>query len=517
MLDNAGRCIEPSASTPDDRRALQAFIDPVCHDIDSGAPSSSRVGERVLAFADARRGLLGGDVGADKEVDELYAEVQRRSGKLGGAALIELEVEQVRSRRYISAVCFLGGMHLSAARIPQVQEEEQEAEAEAEVEAEQEQEKSQEQEQVAAQEPSRLNFSREDEAHRPWALKRLYRAPDSGGGQPFYPWSRFAIYRGGSQKARPLKWPSRLWMSANYFRPEWTLRSHRRLKNVVCLMEWAPRGVGGSSPSGPSSPAVVLDTDQAARVRASFGFFDEDHDGVLTASELATLGRSVDLHTVEQDASGAAPDVGALPDGMVVPLVQEQLRSHMDGPGGRYWVVLSLAEAESLRGALHISAQRGDGRLVASGGPADADADSPPLVALHTHSVLLDAVNHTAERSSYEVDVVRACVRFLSSATDYAPREQHLLLRCLQANEPKARQASFTEVRDCRRRRRAPWEGTEAAAVLTEPNEFTLFEHRALLGAAARRLRARGLSLPQARVSPCVSFARAPAKPHAPL
>ena len=91
-----------------------------------------------------------------------------------------------------------------------MQEEEQEAEAEAEVEAEQEQEKSQEQEQVAAQEPSRLNFSREDEAHRPWALKRLYRAPDGGGGQPFYPWSRFAIYRGGSQKARPLKWPSRL-------------------------------------------------------------------------------------------------------------------------------------------------------------------------------------------------------------------------------------------------------------------------------------------------------------------
>ena len=74
-----------------------------------------------------------------------------------------------------------------------------------------------------------------------------------------------------------------------------------------------PRGAGGG-PSGPGSPAVTLDTDQAARVRSAFGFFDEDHDGVPTASELATLGRSVDLHTVEQDASGAAPDVGALPD-----------------------------------------------------------------------------------------------------------------------------------------------------------------------------------------------------------
>ena len=42
------------------------------------------------------------------------------------------------------------------------------------------------------------------------------------------------------------------------------------------------------------------------------------------------------------------------------------------------------------------------------------------------------------------------------------------------------------------------WERSDAAAVLCEPNEFSLFEHRALLAATQRRLRSHGLSLRQA-------------------
>ena len=100
--------------------------------------------------------------------------------------------------------------------------------------------------------------------------------------------------------------------------------------------------------------------------------------------------------------------------------------------------------------------------------------------------------------SEYEHAVVQQCFRFLSSETDYTPRAQHLLLRCLQANEPKERQAFFSEVRACRRRRQDAWEGHEVAAILREPNEFALFELRALLAATHRRLRARGLAPRQA-------------------
>ena len=48
--------------------------------------------------------------------------------------------------------------------------------------------------------------------------------------------------------------------------------------------------------------------------------------------------------------------------------------------------------------------------------------------------------------SRYEADVVRECLSFLSSATEFSTRGQHLLLRCLQLNRPAERQTFFKEV-----------------------------------------------------------------------
>ena len=103
------------------------------------------------------------------------------------------------------------------------------------------------------QEPAKHTFSREDEGVRPWPLKVLRELPSADGAgahvsdlimatqqAPFYPWSKFAVYRSGTQRTRGLNWPARLWMSNNHFRSVWSLRSHRRLKNVICAMEWQP-------------------------------------------------------------------------------------------------------------------------------------------------------------------------------------------------------------------------------------------------------------------------------------
>ena len=51
-------------------------------------------------------------------------------------------------------------------------------------------------------------------------------------------------------------------------------------------------------------------------------------------------------------------------------------------------------------------------------------------------------------QGSYEREVVRQCFRFLSSETEYAARDQHLLLRCLRNSAPKERADFFAEVRD---------------------------------------------------------------------
>jgi hypothetical protein len=446
------------------------------------------------------------------------------------------------------------------AEVVQEQEQEEEAEEEQEQEQEQEQEKSQEQEQMVMQEPGKLYFSREDESLRPWPLHHLGEPPQPDGGSasgstltdlltgsvggagPFYPWSKFAVYRSGSAKARPLQWPARLWMSSNYFKSQWSLKSHRRLKNVICAMEWQPPPLGLRWVRLPAKPAgtrlveyeqlgralaggklrftrhelealgamnllsedvveadgayfqpeggrrlahasemmggVSLTETQCARVKSAFSHLDEDGDGMLSASELATLGRAVDLEEVAKVAEEAEKharlrgeaDPGAMPSAGFLPMVMDQLRSHAEGPGSRYWVLLSLAEAESLRGALHVrqeqesrarsgeplaptaAASPRDARDNARDKPTAAAAATPPsagwlselsdglpdgaLVALHSHAELLDAVHYSAG-GAYEREVVRQCFRFFSSEMQYTPREQHLLLRCLHTSECK--------------------------------------------------------------------------------
>ena len=102
----------------------------------------------------------------------------------------------------------------------------------------------------------------------------------------------------------------------------------------------------------------------------------------------------------------------------LVVLLTEQLRSHREGPGAnhpgapgaRFWVVLSLQEAESLRGALHI-AHGADG------------AASGALVALHTDGEVLDSLNY-APGSSYERAVVEQSLRLLSAESEYSPRSR---------------------------------------------------------------------------------------------
>ena len=591
-------------------QAVRVFLEPLGHDVPADVPAPARPGERALKMADQHRRLLSGGEDADERdrMERLYAEVSglaRRgagsaagSGGGGGGVVLPFEAEVV-----------------------QEQEQEEEAEEEQEQEQEQEQEKSQEQEQMVMQEPGKLYFSREDESLRPWPLHHLGEPPQPDGGSasgstltdlltgsvggagPFYPWSKFAVYRSGSAKARPLQWPARLWMSSNYFKSQWSLKSHRRLKNVICAMEWQPPPLGLRWVRLPAKPAgtrlveyeqlgralaggklrftrhelealgamnllsedvveadgayfqpeggrrlahasemmggVSLTETQCARVKSAFSHLDEDGDGMLSASELATLGRAVDLEEVAKVAEEAEKharlrgeaDPGAMPSAGFLPMVMDQLRSHAEGPGSRYWVLLSLAEAESLRGALHVrqeqesrarsgeplaptaAASPRDARDNARDKPTAAAAATPPsagwlselsdglpdgaLVALHSHAELLDAVHYSAG-GAYEREVVRQCFRFFSSEMQYTPREQHLLLRCLHTSEPKARQTFFQEVRECRRRAQGGWERSEVAAVLSEPDEFALFEHRALLAATQRRVSARGLSLRQA-------------------
>ena len=330
LIKNHRRCGE-SGEGAKDAQAVRVFLEPLTNDVPADVPAPARPGERALQLADRNKVLIRDDTSAEQVMRELYNEVLSLAQRGQQAAQSGPGVAPTMEAEVISEV-----------------EAEAEAEEEQEQEQEQEQEKNQEQEEMVVQEAGKQSYSREDETVRPWSLRHLAEPPkteqDLGGllggktEPPFYPWGRFAVYRSGINKAKPLHWPSRLWISNNYFRSQWSLRTYRRLKNVICAMEWQPPSEAGShAPQATVGIAgsVTLSEMQCDRVKSAFGYLDEDTDGMVTAAELATLGRAVDLESVAHFAGAADPTVGALPVEMVVPLVQEQLRSHAEGPGSR--------------------------------------------------------------------------------------------------------------------------------------------------------------------------------------
>jgi hypothetical protein len=110
-----------------------------------------------------------------------------------------------------------------------IQEQEQEQEIEMEVQKE---------EIRVEAAPAKQDYSREDESLHPFRLQDLALGPETSK-QGFYPCSEFNIktWKGASPV---LPFPSYLLMSRNHYNPTWSLKSLRRLKNVVALVEWIP-------------------------------------------------------------------------------------------------------------------------------------------------------------------------------------------------------------------------------------------------------------------------------------
>lgn len=155
-------------------------------------------------------------------------------------------------------------------------------------------------------------------------------------------------------------------------------------------------------------------------------------------------------------------------------------------------MLLTLAEAESVRAALHAAALART-PLAGRGHPAFAGlvallpgAESAPIGASGGHAPAHPWFGAQAE----------ATLRFFDNQPEYGRLQADALLRGLQQAEPKARAAFFEGVRACRRRRRVAWErggGGALGVLLTVADEQTLLIRRAALQRMCRALRERGM------------------------
>jgi hypothetical protein len=289
-----------------------------------------------------------------------------------------------------------------------------EAEAEAEEEAEEEAE--QEEQKMSA-------FGRDDEQANPWNISELTAmgSASNDGSHPFYSLSKFQAV-----KDQPLlQLPSPLLFSDNYFRPRWIGLGERRLKNVVFILEVM-------------RPVADFPVRMAA-----------------LHSELTATG--------DYDPNEAAAE--ALKR-LLNPLEQAKTQD-----GERYLAVLSLAEGETIRRALHISGSNMKLALRTLDGGLDYAVDS---------STDFEPVNKTSP-TYQELGASMQCLRFLNCDMYFTSQEMDLLLHGLSRSVINDRIAFFSSCQRLRRRERCVWRDTPLARAFTASEEWSLLHVRSLL------------------------------------
>ena len=148
---------------------------------------------------------------------------------------------------------------------------------------------------------------------------------------------------------------------------------------------------------------------------------------------------------------------------------------------GRYYVALSLFEAECMRAALHQQ----------SGVPLVPGKDT--IVALRTGRTMLDASTGYAPAQSYQDSTSQVCYRFIDSEINYMPKEINLLLRALQNNDCDTRASFFNEVRSNRRRKQQDPATSSLSKVFVTSDEHHLLQYRIATGRITACLKARGM------------------------
>eukprot|EP00854_Cymbomonas_tetramitiformis_P019350 gene19350-23136_t len=248
------------------------------------------------------------------------------------------------------------------------------------------------------------------------------------------------------------------------------------------------RTMGQGQSSGLMPSASTSDAEDQELLRTDI----PEEDGHLQPEEARDLFRAGRMENAAQVVDALKGELGV--DFATVRREMTERALHNQQPG-RYWVLLTLPEAEALRAAMHAAAFAG----AALGKGSKTGAESAACVGLR---VLCPGVSHSSEldaSAGYLPAPARlqaatdCCLRFFDSQMGFSEPEQEVLIEALHASALAERAAFFEGVRSCRRRSRQPWRASAVRPVLTITDHYALLARRGLVHRVARTMRARGL------------------------
>jgi len=377
-------------------------------------------------------------------------------------------------------------------------------------EAEQEQEQEQEQEKEREVEIEKfvdLQYSRDMEEPVHWRFDDVIRQSPCRNVEdvndetaPFYEAKTFRLY-----KRNPIEFPACIAISSNYFNPRWS--GERRLKNVVCVLEFVPQvtllrtmstmqvlrsissadfmsevsspdfASAGSAGDGELDPVGrQLSVNSITTLEKAFALLDIKGEQQIDQALLnhvvhAAIDKPVSEWELEHIMAQFSDAEGHFTiDSLRDFLLSDHLRPQEDG---RHYVALSMAEAETVRRIMHLRA-------------GDIDVEMK-LHVLPIGFSTIDCIVPSRERqlpipeddSAYQALVVHQALRFFDGELTYTEQDINVLLRALQGSSCNQRQLFFEQVMGCRRRLRRKWEATPLSKVFTLRSEFHLLQQRA--------------------------------------
>ncbi len=411
---------------------------------------------------------------------------------------------------------------------------------------------------------------------------------------PFYDMSQFKLRHQSS-----VQFPDYVMASTNYFNRAWT--GMRRLKNVVMILEWVP-SVKAVTPKvlsdaqvatflqaaaaaavasiGSSSEDKTKEADQHAVLRKAYKLLSFDGKDCLTAEdvrnaiEMASFTSTSDAALAEvmaafgTVANAGNGDGGGASGGGVSVLTFPSFRALLESgrifrrQAGRYWVAVSLAEAETLRRLIHVKQSTG-GAVVAgsdvaialryspaasisgdqqsgSGGSGGDGSESTDDKQQSTRAALnktldsfcgivfdgstlwnetfgaedkisrrrlaaTDASSPSASTTTlalgnpeYQRAVVHACFRFFDNDAHFSKPAVTTLIQTLEGTPPHLRESFFLAAMGCRRRMAIKPSNTALKQIFQIEKAADALKQRAHVSFLRRAIAARGLTLYEA-------------------
>ena len=102
----------------------------------------------------------------------------------------------------------------------------------------------------------------------------------------FYAAREFAVHKSFNSDRGGLGFPPHLLLSSDHTHPRWRFSSHRRLKNILVLLEWVPGCGAPAPPAAAAAAATVLGDGARARLQRAVQMYDARGAGGLSEDAL---------------------------------------------------------------------------------------------------------------------------------------------------------------------------------------------------------------------------------------